>query len=609
MAKVDCSELSKLLTEMAMIHATQPNVKSLDDVVGLIHKDFPQIQREDLVDAIVESTTHQTSEMDDLTKKLVAIRREARSDKALKTKINELEHYIEAGEFPSSAKKNNKTVPEPIEHLRDIRDDLKRKITKSEPAQAKRLQDSIDTLEKRIETGDITPKTKIKPETTKTLERLEYEKKKLQNEIRYKIQMMKPRSLWEKVAEPWNMFRALMTGGEFSLVLRQGGWTAVSRPGTMLKSLPGMFKAFASEQAAYKISDEIDSRPNAPLYAKAGLHISPVDGSARLTKLEEVYMSHWIEKVPVIKNFQRAGITFLNLVRANSFDLLSKTLPVDSNGIANNEELKAIGNYINVNTGRGNLGAMEQAAVALNTVFFAPKYVASRFQLLLGQPLWKGTMNTRKIIAGEYARALTGMFAVMLLGALAGGDIEDDPRSSDFGKIRFGRTRLDPLFGLSQTVVLLARVISGKTKTSKGDLKALRGEDVPYGGGDVWDVSARFLRTKFSPMISTTFDFFVGENVVGQEVTLKNYVPKLVVPLAYRDIYDVFRDQDISHATAMSILVMFGTGLQTYGTKLEDLTNKKINAEIRKYNKVKGAEEYVNGLKAEKKRRLEGESK
>ena len=187
MAKVDCSELSKLLTEMAMIHATQPNVKSLDDVLGLINKDFAEISREDLANAIVEATTHQTSEMDDLTRKLVDIRREARSDKALKEKINELEHYIEAGEFPSSAKKNNKTAPEPIEHLRDIRDGLKRKISKSEPAQAKRLQDSIDVLEKRIESGDITPKTRIKPEGTKKLERLDYEKKKLQNEIRYKI--------------------------------------------------------------------------------------------------------------------------------------------------------------------------------------------------------------------------------------------------------------------------------------------------------------------------------------------------------------------------------------------------------------------------------------
>jgi hypothetical protein len=575
MAKVDCSELSKLITEMAMIHSSDPNIKNLDDVLSRIQKDFPLLKREDLVDAIVETTTGQSAKSDELTKKLMAIRQEARTEKGLKQKISELEQFLETGEFPKSVRKKKK-APDAIEHLREIRDGLKKQLNRSEGAQAERIKKSIATLEERIASGDILPKTRVKPAETKQLERLDFEKKKLQNQIRNKIQMMKPKSIWEKIAEPWNMFRALMTGGEFSLVLRQGGWTAVSRPGVAIKSIPGMFKAFGNEQAADKINTDLNNRPNAPLYAKAGIHISPVDGSAKLTKLEEVYMSHWIENIPIIRNFQRAGITFLNLLRANSFDVLNRTLPVDKNGIANIDELKAIGNYINVNTGRGNLGALERAAVGLNTVFFAPRYVVSRFQLLLGQPLWQGTKNTRKIIGGEYARALVGIFAVMLLGKMVGGDIEEDPRSADFGKIRFGKTRVDPLFGLSQTAVVLSRIALGKTKTSKGELKPLRGKDVPFGSSDTFDVGARFLRTKFSPMLSTVVDFLAGENVVGEEVNLKNVGPRLVVPLAYRDIYEAFLDQDVAPAMAMSLLVMFGVGLQTYGKPLDTWTRKEL---------------------------------
>ena len=34
----DCSDLSKRLTEIAMLHATDPSVKNLDDIVALMER-------------------------------------------------------------------------------------------------------------------------------------------------------------------------------------------------------------------------------------------------------------------------------------------------------------------------------------------------------------------------------------------------------------------------------------------------------------------------------------------------------------------------------------------------------------------------------------------
>jgi hypothetical protein len=285
--------------------------------------------------------------------------------------------------------------------------------------------------------------------------------------------------------------------------------------------------------------------------------------------MEELYMSHWIEKIPGIKNFQRAGLTFLNSIRADMFDTLAGTLTVTETGAHSQQELEAIANFINVSTGRGNLGKAEQAAETLNTVFFAPKYVASRFQLILGQPAWKGTAMTRKLIAKEYARALIGMAAVYAIASLAGGDVEDDPRASDFGKIKFGKTRLDPMFGLSQTTVVLSRLLSGTTKSSSGRVSPIsrwRG-DIPFGGDTSWDVFSRFMRSKLSPLAGTTADLFVGENLIGEEVDLKTFPLKLITPLAYRDIYEALLENDVPKTTAFSILTFFGMGLQTYESK------------------------------------------
>ena len=372
-----------------------------------------------------------------------------------------------------------------LKELRDLRKSLRKKISQTEPARIFRLKESIKTLEAKIKSGNILPKQRDVSPQTKDLQRLEFEKRRLQNEIRFRVNALRPRSVFERfVAEPFNAVRAIMTGGEFSLVLRQGGWIAMSRPGVVAKALPKMFKSFASEQTSYELYDGIMNRENAPLYARGKLHLAPIDGSVTLSAMEEVYMSHLIEKIPLIKNFQRAGLTFLNLIRADTFDILNSTLSVSATGVQNQKELEAIANYVNIATGRGGSEAFNKSAVILNTIFFAPKYVLSRFQLLAGQPLFKGSATTRKLIAQEYARALIGLFTVYVLGALAGAEIEDDPRSSDFGKLKFGDTRIDPLFGLAQTAVFMGRIFTGVTKKGDGEIVPIstwRGE-VPFRG-------------------------------------------------------------------------------------------------------------------------------
>lgn len=363
--------------------------------------------------------------------------------------------------------------------------------------------------------------------------------------------------------ETINAARAILTSLDFSAVFRQGGFITLSRPGRAIRALPAMFRAFASKGAADRELAEIQSRPNYHLYKSSKLYLS--EHPTSLSQMEEAYMSRWADHIPLVAGSQRAYLTFLNRLRADSFDAMVNAF--SRNGAVSKEEARAIANYVNVATGRGTLGASENAAVALNTVFFAPRLVASRFQVLMGQPLWKGNARTRMYIAGEYGRYLLGIGVVYALGLAAGAEVEKDPRSSDFGKLRFGNTRIDVLSGLQQVSVLLSRIVSGETKTLHGRTVPIRGERVPYGATTTPDTIGRFLRTKLSPPIASAMDIATGENVVGEKVTPVSVVTRNLIPLAVSDIAQTMQEQGVPRGTVMALLSLLGMGVQTYDTR------------------------------------------
>jgi hypothetical protein len=226
-------------------------------------------------------------------------------------------------------------------------------------------------------------------------------------------------------------------------------------------------------------------------------------------------------------------------------------------------ELRAFANYVNVATGRGAFKG--NVGVGLNYVFFAPRLLMSRFQLLAGQPFYQGTWRTRKIIAKEYARSLSGITLLYALAAMAGASLEWDPRSSDFLKLRFGDTRIDPMFGLLQVLTFARRTQSGETKTAKGKILPLRGEHVKFGQGDWMDVAQRFTRSKLNPNLGMSVDIFAGQNVVGEAVTPTSMLWGSA-PITFQDLYEAMRDKKngVPTKAAASMLTLLGMGMQVY---------------------------------------------
>lgn len=465
---------------------------------------------------------------------------------------------------------------------------------------AKALRKKISGLQERIAAGDFAkPSARVPRALSAGNARAQFELTQAKEEFlrhQFEADLAKRsplRKVFGGVGQGFNLARSIMTSLDLSGVLRQGGFITFGHPVRAAKALVPSLKAFASAKAEHAAKSEILNRPNAPLYKKYGLELTGIGGGP-LSQIEEAYASRWLERIPgwagggLVRGSGRSYTTFLNKLRADSFDAMTAALAKGEKPTP--EEGKAIANYINVATGRGKIGASENAGEVLNTVFFAPRLVASRFQLLAGQPLYGGTMRTRNLIAQDYARFMTGVGVAIALAAFMK-DPEDettllelDPRSSDFGKLRFGKTFLDPLAGLAQVTTVASRLATGETKTEKGakplrtdytltDLRRALGEEVephklsksgelPFGSGNAADVITRFLRTKLAPVPGAIVNTLSGSNVIGEPVTPLQTAKELVTPMSFNNVLDIMEEQGVPRGSAITLLGLLGMGVQ-----------------------------------------------
>lgn len=509
---------------------------------------------------------------------------------SIQKSITDLQDRIQAGDLAQKKKEPGLSSPA-LDFLREERKSLEKVLRDlrkaAEPVKSPeevamaalkaRLKHQTAALMEKVANGDFTQKKRrfIEPDKEATKLLYEYDKAKrewYEGVIKTRLaQRSTGKIIFDTAGEIANTARAILTSMDLSAVLRQGGFIAIGNPLLAAKSIGPMFRVLRSESGQFAVEEEIRQRPNYSLYQRSKLHLSE-HGAASLIKMEEAYMSRWAEKIPGVAASARAYVTFLNKLRADSFDTLVETL--SHNGTPTLEESKAIANFINVATGRGSLGKFETSAVFLNTVLFAPKYVTSRFQMLAGQPMYGGTGRTRKLIAKEYAKFLVGAGVIYGLSQMAGAEVERDTRSSDFGKVRIGNTRIDFMAGLLQSTVFLSRLASGETKKMDGSIVPLRGENVPYSGDDTATVTGRFLRTKLSPVTGAGLNLVAGSNVINEPMTPAQVGVNMVIPISFREIYVTMKEQGIPKGTILGLLSIFGAGVSTYAPKAPTPKNR-----------------------------------
>lgn len=508
----------------------------------------------------------------------------------------------------------------------------------------KQIAKRIKEIEDRIRAGDFAARPRVPRKLNEANQRAQYELDKVKEAfLRHQfMEMLKARSKWGKalgfVGDSLNLSRALMTSLDFSGLLRQGGFVTFGHPVMGGKAFAQTLGALVSERAEHAIMSEIKARPNARLYEKHKLALTGIGfDRGGLSKIEENYASRWIDKAALanekdgsvrhrlrllatmpVRASGRVYVSFLNRLRADAFDALAATM--SKTGVPTEAEAQHIADFVNTATGRGKIPRNWDG---LNTVAFAPRLVASRFSLATFTPIITAPTDRMKAqIAKEYARTLIGVGVVMSLLAYGfGGDDENewwesinfDPRSADFMKLRFGDTRIDPFMGLSQVAVLMARLGTGETVTSGGDLRPLRsvrtwtdlrrqfdpsipahevGEngEMPFGARGLAEAVFSFIRSKANPATGAAMNFVFGQNFIGEPTTVAGEAKNLLVPMSIPSIFEAMEDQGVPRGAALGLLSLFGMSLQVHTKSNED--------------QLKEFEKATDALRAEVKERL-----
>ncbi|HNU95752.1 MAG TPA: hypothetical protein PKK32_02210, partial [Candidatus Paceibacterota bacterium] len=381
--------------------------------------------------------------------------------------------------------------------------------------------------------------------------------------------------------------RAVLATLDLSAPLNQG-WGMLSRK-EFYKNLSTMFKALKNEDNFLNIQAEIMTRDTFKRAKKAGLRINDLGENLELR--EEAFMTTLLDKVPGVSASQRAYTSFLNKLRMDVFDdLLSKAEIAGEDVGLGSKAAEDIATIVNAFT-----GGYGKTDPLLNALLFSPRRVRSAVKIL--NPWTYINPKTSKTARKAAIRNLLGSLAmtgsVIALAGLHGAvETEEDPRSSDFGKIKVGDTRLDISGGIAGYVILLSRILSGEIKSSNtGAIKKLGNN---YGSTSGFDLTAElkvtlnFIRNKLSPLASLIIDVLTGENAVGEKKTPTQSVIDRFKPMFLKDAYEVLTEDP--EAKILIPFALFGGGLSTYSIS-EDWTTKDTK-EMAQFKQKVGEKEF-----------------
>lgn len=359
-----------------------------------------------------------------------------------------------------------------------------------------------------------------------------------------------------------NVPRALITSIDMSAPLRQGVVLTTTKPSKSIPAFGSMFKYFFSEKALNRWLDDIPNNPHYQLMKDSKLYLAdPRKLTGGLAQREEAFMSNLAEKIPlwgeVVKASGRAYTGYLNKLRVDVFTSMANKFAKE--GILTPENAKSLANWVNHASGRGSLGNFERVAGELNTGFFSPRLIASRFSML--NPAWytKQTPAVRKEAIKSMAEFIGIGLTVLMLSKLAGAEVEEDPRSADFGKIRVGNTRWDIWGGFQQWARVFTQMATGERKsTATGRVRSLEDER-----SSRFNVGLDFLVGKLAPVPKEIVQL-LGKELIVEDKSLSDEILENVIPLYLQDLGEAIEDFGPEAIFTVGVPGFFGVGTQTY---------------------------------------------
>lgn len=395
------------------------------------------------------------------------------------------------------------------------------------------------------------------------------------------------KKLGELTVDVVNIPRSIMASVDISAPMRQGIVGGMASPRVFYRSFAPMFKLLTSERRYQGFLDALHEHPSFDQAQKAGVSFTELRGPTSKFR-EEQFSSQMAEtitggKYSPVRASGRAYTGFLDKMRIDLFAELTEVARKAGVNVESMKELRSIANFVNAATGRGNLGKLESSAPLLNAIFFAPRLIASRINLL--NPIWYGKQS--KFVRMEALRAMSRLAGsatlVLLMAKWAGASVELDPRSSNFAKIRLGNTRIDILGGFQQYVRIMSQLapyVGGIKSSTTGEFQKF----VPgFGKRTRWEAFEGFVAGKWSPPASFTRDMMKGTDFENEPFEVQKAVVQRMIPLAIQDAKEMHEETGSwPFAIGAYSTAAVGIGIQTYGDRAE----KKRKSEFKEWQKT-----------------------
>lgn len=557
----------------------EEGIDNLPDLIKAVHKELKEIieplTERDVQDLIGGKYDEQKRTRSELTERLRDLKDEAKYLSKYQDLIDGIEPKGE-----EAKKKRNRQIEE-------LKQKIKEENLTRVGAAKERMRKEITEIERQLREKDYSIPEKNEIELDQEAIELKDKLIKLRNErnIRLAQEEYAARSNWQKAADigliPFRELRTIWSSFDYSMPLRQGliptAAELVSNPKKAIGRGSDMVKASANPKFFERSVYDLKNSEEGKLMEACNVAISDPNN---FSSKEEVFQSRYVEKIPIIgeygiKGSERAAAFWLNSQRADLFMRGVKLMEDQGMTFKNSKEAyQNWGSIVNTLTGKGELiGNLKNASGFLSTLFFSPKLMASR--LAIFNPMFhkKVPAPIRKMFYADIAKFVGLGISILGLAKLFGADTESDPRHSDFGKIKVGDTRWDMWGGFQQYIRLFSQLITMSKKSAGGKVVSLW-EKNKEGERPLKDVAFTFLRSKSSPLLSTAVDIASGENIVGQEVTTKTELMKLL-PIIGRDMASAIADEGVV-GVAKNLPALLGVGVQTYNSNKSSSSSEKV---------------------------------
>ena len=475
---------------------------------------------------------------------------------------------------------NNPLLIEAVNTMRDIQSQLN-------------IENRIVDLEDQLRTGNFKTspvrRAKIKSEELEAAEaRLASAKAEVEAAISAAEPFFKTASVFgfnmkiptmKIITTARGAVKTIRLGVDLNTILNQAGPFNLTNPRRLKESLKLMTESIKSEEDARVLYARMMNDPIAKDAVQHGLWIGKFDHSDR-TAREEIWQDNILQRVPVVGSvfdaLERANVIPLDFVRLDVYGKYREANPT-----ASEEDLRSFAQWINIMTGRGELGQAAMAGrakgiAALNpmTIFYntslSPRYFASRLQAPWATASrFVSSPSQRKAIAREIGPQFALKMSVLGLLSALGHYVEWDPDDSDFLKFIWGNQRLDLFYGQLPFYRMTLATGINVGKSMFGKEPDMSPQDFVNGLGRLW-----YYRS--DPLVSATLSASLGKTPIGEDVDFWEAYIRGVAPLAFEDIYDAYRVEGWAQATATSVPAILGVRVSTFENPLFDDRYKKL---------------------------------